>query len=58
MEVSGQCHAPAAFPLEEKPITHCIGGWVDPWVSLDILEGIKVSCSCWDSNPWIVQPIA
>jgi hypothetical protein len=28
MEVSGQCHAPAALPLE-RPDTKCMGGWVD-----------------------------
>jgi len=30
MEVSGQLHAPAAFPWEKSPGTHWIGGWVGP----------------------------
>ena len=37
-----------------KETSHCIGGLVDPWASLDILEDRKISCPCWDSNPWIV----
>jgi hypothetical protein len=26
----GKRHAPAAFPQEKRPGTHCKGGWVDP----------------------------
>ena len=28
MEVSGQCHDPAALSLGKSPVTHCTGGWV------------------------------
>jgi hypothetical protein len=28
--VRGQCHAPAALYLRERPGTHCTGGWVGP----------------------------
>jgi len=33
--VGGQCHAPAAVPLENRPGTHCTGGWISPIVGLD-----------------------
>ena len=35
MGVDGQCHAPAALPLEKRPIIHCIAGWVGARDSLD-----------------------
>jgi len=36
----GQRHAPAALYPQERPGTHCIGGWVGPTASLD---GRKIS---------------
>jgi hypothetical protein len=33
MRVGAQRHAPAALPLE-RPVVHCIGGWVDPRAGL------------------------
>ena len=38
--VSGQCQAPAALYLREKPGTHFIGGWLGPRAGLD---GRKIS---------------
>jgi hypothetical protein len=39
MEVSGQLHAPAALPPEERASgTNWIGGWVVPRASLDAVE--------------------
>jgi len=34
MRMGGQLHAPADLP-QERPGTHCIGGWVGPRVGLD-----------------------
>jgi hypothetical protein len=34
MEVGGQRHAPAALP-QERPGTHCTGGWLGPRAGLD-----------------------
>jgi hypothetical protein len=40
------------FTLRETaPSTHCIGGWVGPRFSLDIMEKRKVSCHYQESNP-------
>jgi len=33
--VSGQQHAAAAIYPQERPSTHCAGGWVGPRISLD-----------------------
>jgi len=33
--VSGQRHAPAALYSQERPGTHCTGGWVGPRAGLD-----------------------
>jgi len=33
--VRGQRHAPAALYPQERPGTHCIGGWVGPRTGLD-----------------------
>jgi hypothetical protein len=52
----GQRHAPAALP-RERPGTHCIGGWMDPRIGLDV---------CGKSRPYrdsipgpsIPQPVA
>ena len=38
--VSGQQHAPAALYPQERPCTHCTGGWVGPRAGLD---GRKIS---------------
>jgi len=35
MGVGGQRQAPTALLPEKRPGTHCTGGWVDPWASLD-----------------------
>jgi hypothetical protein len=35
MVVGVQCHDPAALPPGKTPVTHCIGGWVDPRAGLD-----------------------
>ena len=35
MWVGGQHHAPAALPPQERPGTHCVGGWVGPRAGLD-----------------------
>ena len=35
MGVGGQRHTPAALP-QERPSTHCIGGWVGPRNGLDV----------------------
>jgi hypothetical protein len=40
--VSSQPDAPAALPPgKEPPVTHWIGGWVDPRASLDDVEKRK-----------------
>jgi hypothetical protein len=57
MEVIGQLHAPAVLPPGKGPGTHCRGGRVNPRTSQDVLEKIKVSGSCQDSNPGIFQPV-
>ena len=35
MGVGGQRHAPAALSPAKRPVTHCIGGWVDPSAGMD-----------------------
>jgi hypothetical protein len=51
MEVNGQLHAPAALPPRKyPPVTHWIGGWVDPRVGLDAVEKRKL-LQCRESNP-------
>jgi hypothetical protein len=41
-EVSGQLHAPAAYPREKSPPgTHWIGVWVDPKAGPNNVEKIK-----------------
>jgi hypothetical protein len=52
MEVSGQCHAPAALCSGERtPGTHCTGGWVGPRAGLDTEVRGKILCPCRGSNP-------
>jgi hypothetical protein len=43
MEVIGQLNAPVAFLPAKQLCNHCIWGWVDPRVSLEVMEKIKVS---------------
>ena len=51
MEVC-ELHAFATSLLgKETHITHCIGGWMDPKVKLDIWEKRKISCLCQESIP-------
>jgi hypothetical protein len=48
------------FTLREtEPGTHFIGGWVDPWDGVDVLEKRKMSCLYRQSNPdsSVVQPV-
>jgi hypothetical protein len=42
------------YPLE-KPLTHCIGGWVGPWAGLD---GYGKSRPLPRFDPRTVQPVA
>lgn len=56
MEVSGQHLAPAALPQGREPPTHGIGAWAGPREGLDHFETKKISCPCWDSNPWPSSP--
>jgi len=54
--VSGQLHIPAALPPgKEPPGTHCIGGWVGPRVSLDVVKR-KNHRPCQESDLF-VQPV-
>ena len=46
--MDGQCHAPAALPLEKRPSIHCIAGWVGARGSLDVC---RKSCSFWNLIP-------
>jgi len=41
MGMGGQHHAPVALPPQERPGTHCIGGWMGPRAGLD---GCEKSC--------------
>jgi hypothetical protein len=50
MEVSYQLHAPAALPLGREHPYPWIGGWVDPRVSLVVVEKRKMLHSR-ESNP-------
>jgi hypothetical protein len=50
----GQRHAPSALP-QERPGTHCIGGWVGPRAGLDTC-GKSVPAPGF--NPRTVQPVA
>jgi len=58
MEVSGQFHAPVASPPWKKNITHRIGGWVEPRVSLDAVVTTENTCPAgietWSSRPCTV----
>ena len=51
--VSGQQHAPAALYPQERPGTHCTGGWVGPRAGLDVR---KIS-SPPGFDPRTVQPV-
>jgi hypothetical protein len=51
MKVSGQFHAPAALPPEERaPSTHWIGNWVGPRAGLDDVERWRGEKSCPDRH--------
>ena len=52
--VCGELHAPTALSLEKDQTR----GLVDPKVSTDILENIKVSCPCLELQPpcLVIQP--
>jgi len=54
MGAGDQCHAPAALP-QERPGTHCIGGWVDPRAGLD---GCRKSHPPPGFDPQTIQPVA
>jgi hypothetical protein len=45
-ERSSSCpsHFSPPSPWETAYSTHCVGGWVIPRVSLDIVEKTKISC--------------
>jgi hypothetical protein len=46
MGMGGQCHTLTALPLEKRPGTHCIGGWVVPsWT------GAKNLAFAWIQSP-------
>jgi hypothetical protein len=52
---------PCRFTAEEAaPGTHCIGSWVDPRASPDIMEKRKIPFPCQESNHDYsgVQPVA
>ena len=53
MRVGGQRHARPLYP-RERPVTHCIGGWVGPRAVLDGCKNLA-SPGC---DPRTVQPIA
>jgi hypothetical protein len=55
MGVGGQLHAPAVLPPGNRPVTHCIGGWVGPRAGLD---GCEKSHPSPGFNPRTVQPVA
>jgi hypothetical protein len=60
MEVSGQLHALAALPSGERtPVTHWIGGWMDPRTGLDDVEkSIFLTHRDSNSDPSAVQSVA
>jgi hypothetical protein len=55
MGVGGQRHAPAALPPGNRPIPHCIGGWVGPRAGLDGCGKYRPPPGF---DPRTVQPIA
>jgi hypothetical protein len=50
MVMSGQLHASAVLSHAQGSVTRWIGVWMGPRFGLDLLEEIKISCSCRDSN--------
>jgi len=40
--VGGQRHVPSALP-RERPVTHCIGGWVGPRAVLDGCGKLRIT---------------
>jgi hypothetical protein len=55
MGVGGQLYAPASLPPGNRPVTHCIGGWVGPRAGLD---GCEKSQPQLGFDPRTVQPVA
>jgi hypothetical protein len=45
-------------PRWRAPVTHWIGGWVDPRAGLEAVVRRKISSPYRDSNPSTVQPVA
>jgi hypothetical protein len=45
-------------PRGRAPVTHWIGGLVDPRASLDDVEKILEPTGPWNSDPSVVQPVA
>ena len=54
MGVGGQRHAPAAL-RQERPGTHCIGGWVGPRAGLDRCGKFRPQAGF---DPRTVHPVA
>jgi hypothetical protein len=57
--VGGQRHAPAALYPQERPGTHCIGGWVGPRASLNgcgLSRPQQYSIPGLSSQQWIATP--
>jgi hypothetical protein len=54
MEVSGQPHTTAVYPVETTPGTHLIEGWVGPTVCPNFLKVLPVP----GLELRIVQPLA
>jgi hypothetical protein len=57
MEVIGQYYAPASLPPRMNPGPRSVEGWVGPREVLDVLEKIKISCSCRCLNPGSSSPL-
>jgi len=53
MGVGGQYHAPAVFPPEKRPGTHCAGGWMGPRAGVD---GYRKSHPHQNSIPGLSSP--
>jgi hypothetical protein len=49
-----QLHAPATLPQVQQPGTHWTGGSVSA-TAVQTLWRTKLSCPCWNPNPWMHQ---
>lgn len=56
MKVSVELHVPTALPSRRKSGTHCIEVWVVLKAIIDGSGEEKMSCSCLDSNPDLLNP--